>query len=110
MATRGLARISCGRASPAESPALTCPPSPSSGCATASPLLAPKVILLTEEVFAPSGLRFWFLLLAGVDAVVADMLDLPFEHESFDLVIEKGTMVCNVNEFVPSCVCSSLTK
>lgn len=50
------------------------------------------------------------LLLAGVDAVVADMLDLPFEQESFDLLIEKGTMVCNVNEFVPSCVCSSLTK
>jgi hypothetical protein len=24
---------------------------------------------------------------------VADMLDLPFERESFDLVIEKGTMV-----------------
>ncbi|KAG8090673.1 hypothetical protein GUJ93_ZPchr0011g28405 [Zizania palustris] len=28
----------------------------------------------------------------GVDVVVADMLDLPFEGESFDLVIEKGTM------------------
>ncbi|KAK8447839.1 hypothetical protein SEVIR_8G164400v4 [Setaria viridis] len=28
----------------------------------------------------------------GVDVVVADMLDLPFEQESFDLVIEKGTM------------------
>ncbi|KAK3120303.1 hypothetical protein QOZ80_9AG0685390 [Eleusine coracana subsp. coracana] len=28
----------------------------------------------------------------GVEVVVADMLDLPFEHESFDLVIEKGTM------------------
>uniref|UniRef100_A0A453B404 Methyltransferase domain-containing protein n=1 Tax=Aegilops tauschii subsp. strangulata TaxID=200361 RepID=A0A453B404_AEGTS len=27
-----------------------------------------------------------------VDVVVADMLDLPFESESFDLVIEKGTM------------------
>lgn len=32
------------------------------------------------------------MLLAGVDAVVADMLDLPFEQESFDLLIEKGTM------------------
>uniref|UniRef100_A0A453B4B8 Methyltransferase domain-containing protein n=1 Tax=Aegilops tauschii subsp. strangulata TaxID=200361 RepID=A0A453B4B8_AEGTS len=29
---------------------------------------------------------------SGVDVVVADMLDLPFESESFDLVIEKGTM------------------
>lgn len=29
-----------------------------------------------------------------MDVVVADMLDLPFESESFDLVIEKGTMVC----------------
>jgi ubiquinone/menaquinone biosynthesis C-methylase UbiE len=28
-----------------------------------------------------------------VDVVVADMLDMPFESESFDLVIEKGTMV-----------------
>ncbi|TVU19098.1 hypothetical protein EJB05_35231, partial [Eragrostis curvula] len=28
----------------------------------------------------------------GVEAVVANILDLPFEHESFDLVIEKGTM------------------
>uniref|UniRef100_A0A0E0F6I9 Methyltransferase domain-containing protein n=1 Tax=Oryza meridionalis TaxID=40149 RepID=A0A0E0F6I9_9ORYZ len=28
----------------------------------------------------------------GVEVVVADMLDLPFERESFDLVIEKGTM------------------
>lgn len=31
--------------------------------------------------------------LVGVEVVVADMLDLPFERESFDLVIEKGTMV-----------------
>ncbi|KAI4978590.1 hypothetical protein ZWY2020_015343 [Hordeum vulgare] len=31
---------------------------------------------------------------SGVDVVVADMLDLPFESEIFDLVIEKGTMVC----------------
>jgi ubiquinone/menaquinone biosynthesis C-methylase UbiE len=29
----------------------------------------------------------------GVEVVVADMLDLPFDRESFDLVIEKGTMV-----------------
>jgi len=43
------------------------------------------------------------LLPAGVDVVVADMLDLPFEPESFDLVIEKGTMVCNVHNLVPSC-------
>jgi len=49
------------------------------------------------------GLRFWSLLPAGVDVVVADMLDLPFEPESFDLVIEKGTMVCNVHNLVPSC-------
>ncbi|BAT14458.1 Os11g0557700, partial [Oryza sativa Japonica Group] len=28
----------------------------------------------------------------GVEVVVADMLDLPFDRESFDLVIEKGTM------------------
>lgn len=33
------------------------------------------------------------MLAEGVDVVVADMLDLPFESESFDLVIEKGTMV-----------------
>jgi ubiquinone/menaquinone biosynthesis C-methylase UbiE len=39
-----------------------------------------------------------------VDVVVADMLDLPFEQGSFDLVIEKGTMVRNVHELVPSCV------
>jgi len=44
------------------------------------------------------------LLPAGVDVVVADMLDLPFEPESFDLVIEKGTMVHNVNDLAPSCV------
>ncbi|CAM0879105.1 unnamed protein product [Alopecurus aequalis] len=29
---------------------------------------------------------------SGVDVVVADMLDMPFQSESFDLVIEKGTM------------------
>uniref|UniRef100_A0ACD5WWB7 Uncharacterized protein n=1 Tax=Avena sativa TaxID=4498 RepID=A0ACD5WWB7_AVESA len=29
---------------------------------------------------------------SGVDVVVADMLDMPFESDSFDLVIEKGTM------------------
>ncbi|KAE8787730.1 hypothetical protein D1007_38336 [Hordeum vulgare] len=29
---------------------------------------------------------------SGVGVVVADMVDLPFESESFDLVIEKGTM------------------
>ncbi|KAL6654811.1 hypothetical protein ACP70R_008276 [Stipagrostis hirtigluma subsp. patula] len=29
---------------------------------------------------------------SGVEVVVADMLDLPFERETFDLVIEKGTM------------------
>jgi SAM-dependent methyltransferase len=46
----------------------------------------------------------WLLLPAGVDVVVADMLDLPFEPESFDLVIEKGTMVHNVHDLVPSCV------
>jgi ubiquinone/menaquinone biosynthesis C-methylase UbiE len=50
------------------------------------------------------------LLLAGVDVVVADMLDLPFEQESFDLVMEKGTMVRNVHELIPSCVFTSLTK
>uniref|UniRef100_A0A8I6YFV2 Methyltransferase domain-containing protein n=1 Tax=Hordeum vulgare subsp. vulgare TaxID=112509 RepID=A0A8I6YFV2_HORVV len=31
---------------------------------------------------------------SGVGVVVADMVDLPFESESFDLVIEKGTMLC----------------
>ena len=36
--------------------------------------------------------------------MVADMLDLPFEQESFDLVIEKGTMVWNVHELLPFCV------
>ena len=44
------------------------------------------------------------MLLAGVDVVVADMLDLPFEQESFDLVIEKGTMVHDFHELVPSCI------
>ena len=44
------------------------------------------------------------MLPAGVDVVVADMLDLPFEPESFDLVIEKGTMVHIVHNLVPSCV------
>ena len=39
-----------------------------------------------------------------MDVVVADMLDLPFEQESFDLVIEKGTMVWNVHELLPFCV------
>ncbi|CAM0873792.1 unnamed protein product [Alopecurus aequalis] len=29
---------------------------------------------------------------SGVDVVVADMLDMPFESESFDLVVEKCTM------------------
>ena len=53
---------------------------------------------------APFGLRFWSFLLEGVDVVVADMLDLPFEQESFDLVIEKGTMVWNVHELLPFCV------
>ena len=52
----------------------------------------------------PLWLRFWSSLPAGVDVVVADMLDLPFEPESFDLVIEKGTMVHNVKDLVPSCV------
>jgi hypothetical protein len=46
-------------------------------------------------VITPFGFEnFGPLLPAGVDVVVADMLDLPFEPESFDLVIEKGTMVC----------------
>ena len=49
-------------------------------------------------------MRFWSFLLEGVDVVVADMLDLPFEQESFDLVIEKGTMVWNVHELLPFCV------
>jgi hypothetical protein len=31
--------------------------------------------------------------------LVADMLDLPFEPETFDLVIEKGTMVCTLISF-----------
>ncbi|XP_072990887.1 uncharacterized protein [Typha latifolia] len=30
--------------------------------------------------------------ISGIKVVEADMLDLPFESESFDLVIEKGTM------------------
>ncbi|OAY68235.1 Non-symbiotic hemoglobin 1 [Ananas comosus] len=30
--------------------------------------------------------------LGGIKVVVADMLDLPFDSESFDIVIEKGTM------------------
>ncbi|KAJ3675662.1 hypothetical protein LUZ60_004704 [Juncus effusus] len=30
--------------------------------------------------------------ISGIKVLVADMLDLPFEHETFDLVIEKGTM------------------
>jgi len=30
--------------------------------------------------------------------VQADMLDLPFDSESFDVVIEKGTMVKSVTE------------
>jgi hypothetical protein len=33
------------------------------------------------------------LFLQGLDVVVADMLNMPFESETFDLVIEKGTMV-----------------
>lgn len=50
---------------------------------------------LVIELWAPFGLRILALCLlsTGVDVVVADMLDLPFEPESFDLVIEKGTMV-----------------
>ena len=38
------------------------------------------------------------------DVVVADMLDLPFESESFDLVIEKGTMVCVLQTLMPTSV------
>ncbi|KAF3323764.1 Endothelin-converting enzyme 2 [Carex littledalei] len=30
--------------------------------------------------------------ISGIKVLVADMLDLPFEPETFDLVIEKGTM------------------
>ena len=33
------------------------------------------------------------LFLQGVDVLVADVLDMPFQTESFDLVIEKSTMV-----------------
>jgi ubiquinone/menaquinone biosynthesis C-methylase UbiE len=32
-------------------------------------------------------------MISGVKAVVADMLNLEFEDNSFDVVIEKGTMV-----------------
>lgn len=38
----------------------------------------------------------YFSSLAGIKVVVADMLDLPFDSESFDIVIEKGTMVCQL--------------
>lgn len=31
-----------------------------------------------------------------IKAMVADMLDLPFADETFDVVIEKGTMVRTV--------------
>lgn len=33
------------------------------------------------------------LLLPEIKVLEADMLDLPFEDECFDVVIEKGTMV-----------------
>ncbi|KAF8650956.1 hypothetical protein HU200_063644 [Digitaria exilis] len=47
--------------------------------------LSPVAVQRMRDRLAAQGTK-------GVDAVVADMLDLPFEPESFDLVIEKGTM------------------
>uniref|UniRef100_A0A0D9XT75 Uncharacterized protein n=1 Tax=Leersia perrieri TaxID=77586 RepID=A0A0D9XT75_9ORYZ len=53
------------------------------------------MILINDQwslLFGILGVKCCPLLLAGVEVVVADMLDLPFERESFDLVVEKGTM------------------
>lgn len=37
---------------------------------------------------------FWFVVvLSEIKVMEADMLELPFEDECFDVVIEKGTMV-----------------
>ncbi|PUZ45230.1 hypothetical protein GQ55_8G205200 [Panicum hallii var. hallii] len=47
--------------------------------------LSPVAVQRMRDRLAAQGTK-------GVDVVVADMLDLPFEPESFDLVIEKGTM------------------
>ncbi|CAL4984054.1 unnamed protein product [Urochloa decumbens] len=47
--------------------------------------LSPVAVQRMRDRLAVQGTK-------GVDVVVADMLDLPFEQESFDLVIEKGTM------------------
>ena len=45
----------------------------------------------------------WFSRSAGIKVVQADMLDMPFGGESFDVVIEKGTMVkgllCSFNVY-----------
>lgn len=35
----------------------------------------------------------YLFLLSEIKVLEADMLDLPFEDECFDVVIEKGTMV-----------------
>lgn len=36
---------------------------------------------------------FQYSLLSEIKVLEADMLDLPFSNECFDVVIEKGTMV-----------------
>lgn len=40
-----------------------------------------------------SFLPFLFVLVSEIRVLEADMLQLPFEDECFDVVIEKGTMV-----------------